>query len=92
MKYSEEELENIFKEAQKRYPVGTEFNVVHMPQLNKRVISVKKYKKTFSYTLNGNIHINLIVSNKFPKGATVWINGQWAKITKYPKTKNYEIY
>jgi hypothetical protein len=77
---SKEEL--LLEEAKLKYPVGTKFRVVHQSGNIYTVKSHEKHINTFVKE-RSSLHINFIVveiSDSDTNSASVYANGEWAKI------------
>jgi len=71
MEYSE-----LLKEAEKRYPIGTVFKIVHSPET---ICEVKNHKP---YPVHDKKVINFYITNSigYCEGASVYKDGNWAEI------------
>jgi hypothetical protein len=88
--YDAQELEfkkkELLEEAKKRYPVGTRYKIVHMPEVIREVTSHDLHETTFVNSSN-RLHINLLskhISGEDSRceAASVYFNGQWATIVE----------
>ncbi len=81
--YTEDQLKTLLEEAKTKYPIGTRFRVVHIPEIICTVESHDYFDKTFLYNAKDDIqHINFLVEKRDDgtTSASVWAGGKWAEI------------